>query len=52
MNTIRTIVVDDEPLARSRIVKLLDQVAEIVLVGEARNGQEAIALIENKKPVY
>ena len=50
MHTIRTIVVDDEPLARSRIVKLLDQVDEIVLVGEARNGGEAIALIENKKP--
>jgi len=50
MNTIRTIIVDDEPLARSRIAKLLAQVAEVVLVGEARNGQEAITLIDQKKP--
>lgn len=50
MNTIRTIVVDDEPLARSRVVKLLGQVPEIVFIGEAKNGKEAIALIEQKKP--
>ncbi len=50
MNTIRTIIVDDEPLARSRIAKLLNQLAEIVVVGEARNGQEAVALIDHKKP--
>ena len=50
MNTIRTIIVDDEPLARSRISKLLMQVEEVVLVGEARNGHEAVALIDQKKP--
>ncbi|OJJ22198.1 hypothetical protein BKI52_09165 [marine bacterium AO1-C] len=50
MNTIRTIIVDDEPLARSRIAKLLDQITEVVLVGEARNGQEAVNLIDQKKP--
>ena len=46
----RTIVVDDEPLARERLLKLLRAETEIELVGEAKNGREAVALIREQKP--
>ena len=47
---IRTVVVDDEPLARSRILELLAQDQQISLTGEARNGNEALKLIRRQKP--
>ena len=47
---IQTIVVDDEPLARERLLKLLRAEPEIDVVGEARNGREAVTLIREKKP--
>ena len=47
---IRTIVVDDEPLARERLLKLLRAEPDIDLVGEAKNGREAVALIREAKP--
>ncbi|MEZ4722743.1 MAG: LytTR family DNA-binding domain-containing protein [Flavobacteriales bacterium] len=50
MRTIRTIIVDDEVLGRSRIRKLLADNEQIQLVGEGSNGEEAIRLIEDYKP--
>ena len=50
MKKIRTLVIDDEPLARARIVKLLEQFDEFVLLGECKNGQEALEKISNYKP--
>jgi len=50
MKKIRTLVVDDEPLARARIVKLLNAYPYIQLIGECKNGGEAITQIENYKP--
>jgi len=47
---IRTLVVDDEPLARQRIIGLLKSHQEIELVGECRNGREAIDTINMKQP--
>jgi two-component system, LytTR family, response regulator len=47
---IRTIVVDDEPLARERLLKLLHAQPEIEVVGEAANGREAVDLIRKTKP--
>ena len=47
---IRTIVVDDEPLARERLIKLLRPEAEIEIVGEAANGRAAVDLIRKEKP--
>lgn len=47
---IRTLVVDDEPLARQRVVSLLKNYPEILVIGESRNGEEAIADINSKKP--
>jgi two-component system, LytTR family, response regulator len=47
---IRALIVDDEPLARSRIRKMLGHDAEIELLGECANGRDAIQLIEAQKP--
>lgn len=45
MNNIRTIVVDDEPAARSRVLRLLATDPEIQVVTECRNGLEALEAI-------
>ena len=47
---IRSVVIDDEPLARSRIMELLLEDDEVSVVGEARNGNEAIQVISDNKP--
>jgi two-component system, LytTR family, response regulator len=47
---VRTIVVDDEPLARERLIKLLRSESEIEVVGEAANGRAAVDLIRQEKP--
>lgn len=50
MKKIRTIVVDDEPLARARIIHLLNEYEDVLIIGEGRNGREASRLIEDYKP--
>ncbi len=50
MAEIRTVVVDDEPVARAGVQKLLRQHAEIEVVGEAGNGRDALALIRRVEP--
>lgn len=50
MRTIKTIVADDEVLARSRVRKLLATSDKVQLLGEGSNGGEALKLIENYKP--
>jgi two-component system LytT family response regulator len=47
---IRTVVVDDEPLARDRVKGFLKKVADVQLVGEAGDGTAAIELIEVQNP--
>jgi len=47
---IRTLIVDDEPLARQRIIGLLKTHSEIEVIGECRNGREAIETINRKQP--
>jgi two-component system LytT family response regulator len=47
---IRALIVDDEPLARRRIHKLVSADPEIDLVGDCANGREAIAAIHGQKP--
>ena len=46
----RTILVDDEPLARKRLARLLTDHPSIEIVGEAANADDACALVERKKP--
>lgn len=43
--TFRTLIVDDEPLARERLRRLLAAEEEIEVVRECRNGREAIAAL-------
>lgn len=50
MRKIKTLVVDDEPLARARICKLLKTYDYISLLGECRNGKEALRQISDYRP--
>lgn len=47
---IRALVVDDEPLARRRIRRLLSRDADVEIIGDCGNGYEAINAITNHKP--
>ena len=47
---IRILIVDDEPLARDTIRLLLDEQEGVEIVGEARNGDEAVSMIESMQP--
>jgi DNA-binding LytR/AlgR family response regulator len=46
----RTVIVDDEPLARERLHHLLAPLDDVEIVGEARNGPEALDLIGREQP--
>ncbi|KAA0876278.1 LytR/AlgR family response regulator transcription factor [Nitrincola tapanii] len=46
----RTLIVDDEPLARSRLKRLLQAHRHFTLIGEATNGEEALTLTAKLKP--
>lgn len=43
MNKLRTLIVDDEPLALKLLRAKLNKVANIDIIGECKNGREAIA---------
>ncbi|MDQ4121599.1 MAG: response regulator [Acidobacteriota bacterium] len=47
---IKTLIVDDEPLARRGIRQLLESEADFEIVGEAGNGREAISAVEKHSP--
>lgn len=47
---LRVIVVDDEPLAREQLWTLLSRMPDLEVAGEARNGPEAIEMIERIDP--
>ncbi len=48
--TLKTLIVDDESLARRGLVHRLKNIADIEIVGEARNGREALKLINELNP--
>jgi two-component system, LytTR family, response regulator len=48
--SIKTLIVDDEAAARSRLRKMLAPFGQISIAGEARDGVEAVALIEREQP--
>jgi len=50
MKEIRTIIIDDEPLARRGLRQLIEPHADLKVVAEARNGVEAIAFVRSMKP--
>ena len=45
-----TIIVDDEPLARKLIKEYLQDFPEIKIVGECKNGKQAVKAINEEKP--
>lgn len=47
---IRTLIVDDEKLAREKIARLLGDISEIEIVGACENGLEAVSFIERHQP--
>lgn len=47
---LRVLIVDDETLARARIRKMLVTEPDIEVIGEASNGPEAIAFIQQHRP--
>lgn len=47
---IRTVVVDDEPVARDGLLRLLDEDGDLELVGQAADGAEALELLRRERP--
>lgn len=47
---LKTLIVDDESLARRGLAHRLKNIADIEIVGEAQNGREALELIAEKDP--
>ena len=47
---IRTLIVDDESLARERLRQLLQNEPEVEVVGECADGREAVVAIRNASP--
>jgi|SRR5687768_13251579 len=47
---IRALIVDDEPLARRGIRQLIEPYADVEVVGECRNGREALASLDTLAP--
>ncbi len=47
---LRTLIVDDEPLARRLVAEFLRRHADLAVVGEADNGTGAVEAIENLQP--
>jgi two-component system LytT family response regulator len=50
MAKIRTVVVDDEPLARERVRALLETEPDIEIVAECRDGDEAVEAVRRHAP--
>ena len=50
MTAIRTLIVDDEPLAREGLQALLQKEKDIELIGQCEDGKEAVKAIAKKKP--
>jgi two-component system LytT family response regulator len=50
MERMRTLIVDDEPLARQRVRRLLEQDSEIEILDDCADGVEAIEAIRTRKP--
>ena len=50
MDQIRTIIVDDEPLGRSRIASLLEDEEDIEIIAQCGDGVEALRVIKESSP--
>lgn len=50
MKTFKTILIEDERLAREELKSLLKDYLEIEIIGEAKNGEEGIQMVKELKP--
>ena len=50
MNKIRVILADDHAVVRAGIRSMIENLAEIEIVGQASNGREALQLVEKIQP--
>ena len=50
MNEIRTVIADDEPLAREGIRQLIDRHHDFTVIAETRNGKETVGALRELKP--
>ena len=50
MTKIRTLVVDDEPMARERILSLLQQEGDVEVIGQCSDGVQAVSVIQQQSP--
>jgi DNA-binding NarL/FixJ family response regulator len=50
METIRVVLADDHPLMRRGICSMLNRTEDIEVVGEARNGYEALSMVHELDP--
>jgi DNA-binding NarL/FixJ family response regulator len=50
MKQLRVVLTDDHPVVRSGIRSLLERAPDIVVVGEANNGYEALTQVDELKP--
>lgn len=48
--TLRVVIVDDEPMGRTTLRSLLECEADIELIAECRDGDEALATLRNERP--
>jgi two-component system response regulator AlgR len=49
-DTMRTLIVDDEPPARERLRRLLEELDDVAVAGEATNGREALEMCARLDP--
>ncbi|NEE33732.1 response regulator, partial [Streptomyces sp. SID7982] len=47
---VRVVVVDDEQLIRMAVRLVVDGESDLTVVGEAADGEEALALVQEKAP--
>jgi two-component system LytT family response regulator len=50
MKKIRTLIVDDEPLARERLATLLATEPDVEVVAQCRDGEEAVMAVQDHSP--
>jgi two-component system LytT family response regulator len=50
MKKVKTLIADDEPLARERLASLLAAEPDIEVVGQCRDGEEAVTAIQTQAP--
>ena len=50
MKLFKTVIIDDERLAREELKSILSEYPEIEIIAEAKNGDEGIEIIERMKP--